>query len=144
MAEQGWGRRKGTPIMVSTDTRTNHLPDILASLPERTESPACNRPRTASLKGPEAVEVAERLGLDVAAAPFTVDDLQLGLDVELELRGACSPSMLDLLDDDLVELGKTVVANLCERADYYTRLIQAHAPGDPPSRQRWYAEVGTD
>jgi hypothetical protein len=52
--------------------------------------------------------------------------------------------MMDLLDDDLVELGKIVVANLSERSDFYTRLTQARAPGDPPARARYYAEVGTD
>jgi Protein of unknown function (DUF5661) len=92
----------------------------------------------------EAVEVADLLGIDFAVAPFTVEDLRLGLEVEREFEDDCAPSMVDLLDDDLVDLGKIAVANLQERSDYYTCLTQAQAPGDPPMPARQYAEVGAD
>jgi hypothetical protein len=97
-----------------------------------------------TVAGAAVVEVADLLGIDFAVAPFTVEDLQLGLEVERELEDECTPSMVDLLDDDLMELGKIAVANLQERSDYYTRLSQAQAPGDPPMPRHQLADVGTD
>ena len=124
--------------------QTIRLADILAALPETQDMPACTPSRRSALRDTDTIEVAELLGIDFAAAPFTVEDLQLGLEMELDLGDECTPSMVDLLDDDLVELGMIAVANLRERSDYYTRMSQANAPGDPPLRARQRAEVGAD
>jgi hypothetical protein len=97
-----------------------------------------------TVAGAEVVEVADLLGIDFSVAPFTVEDLRLGLEVEREIEDDCTPSMVDLLDDDLVDLGKIAVANLQERSDYYTCLTQAQAPGDPPMPAHQHADVGAD
>ena len=94
--------------------------------------------------GAEAVEVAELLGIDFTASLFGIEDLRLGLEVERDLGSDCAPSMVDLADDDLVELGKVAVAHLLDQPDYYTWLTQPHAPGDPTPPQYRHADVGTD
>lgn len=96
------------------------------------------------LTGADAVEIAEVLGIDFAQAPFSVEDLLLGLEVERDLEYECAPSMVDASDDDLVDLGKVAVTRLQEQPDYYTWLAQAHAPGDPTPARYVHADVGTD
>jgi hypothetical protein len=118
--------------------------DLLAAQPENVVAAVCAPPQQSELTGSEVVEVAELLGIDFAIAPFSVEDLQLGLEVELEIGHECAPSMVDALDEDLVELGMIAVANLQDRSDYYTQLAQAHAPGDPSLPRHEHAEVGTD
>jgi len=126
----------------TTSTQPAFRYGILMAQLEPLVSVACAHPST--LASAEVVEVADLLGIDFAAAPFTVDDLQLGLEVERELEAECAPSMVDLLNDDLVELGKIAVANLQEWSDYYTRLTRAQAPGDPPMPWPQHANVGAD
>lgn len=118
--------------------------DALAEQPAIVIDAVCAPSHQSELTGADVVEVAEMLGVDFAAAPFTVEELQTGMEVELELGHECTPSMVDLIDDDLVEIGKVAVANLQERADYYSQLTQAHAPGDPPMPLHRNADVGGD
>ena len=120
------------------------MADTLAEQPERVIAAVCAPSHQSDLTGAEIIEVAELLGIDFAAAPFSVEDLQIGMEVELELEHECTPSMVDAIDDDLVEVGKIAVANLQEQLDYYRQLTQAHAPGDPPVRQHRNADVGYD
>jgi Protein of unknown function (DUF5661) len=122
---------------------TRHA-DLMAAQPEDVVAAVCAPPQQSELTGSEVVEVAELLGVDFAIAPFSVEDLQLGLEVELEIGHECAPSMVDALDEDLVELGMVAVANLRERSDYYTRLTRAQAPGDPPLPRHEHADVGSD
>jgi hypothetical protein len=118
--------------------------DLLAARPGDAVALVCASPHQTELAGSEVVEVAELLGIDFAIAPFSVDDLRLALEIELEIEHECAPSMVDALDEDLVDLGTIAVANLRERFDYYTQLTQAHAPGDRPRPRHEHADVGTD
>ena len=132
-------------MATSTSIHTTNLADTLAEQPETVVAAVCAPSHQSELTGADVVEVAELLGIDFAAAPFSVEDLQIGMEVELELEHECTPSMVDAIDDDLVEVGKIAVANLQERSDYYTQLTQAHAPGDPPIlHQLPHADVGSD
>src|SRR3954465_13159879 len=93
------------------------LPFQLGKLPEPYNALA----EHGSLTCADVVDVAELLGIDFAVAPFSLEDLHLALAVELGLEHECAPSMVDALDEDLVELGTIAVINLRERSDYYTQ-----------------------
>jgi hypothetical protein len=131
-------------MAIHTEIHPSIVADILATLPDEVRAALTVPSHQTDLSGAEVVEVAEVLGIDFAAAPFSIEDLQLGLEVELELEQECAPSVVDLLDEDLVELGKAAVAHLRGQPDYYARLTQAHAPGDPPPCAHHYADVGND
>jgi hypothetical protein len=118
--------------------------DLIAAFCEQATAFLAASAHHGDLKGAEVVEVAELLGIDFAAAPFSVEDLQVGMEVELDLGYECAPSMVDALDEDLVEIGKVAVAHLQERSDYYRQLTAAHAPGDPPALRHRHADVGGD
>lgn len=68
----------------------------------------------------EARDLGESIGIDWAAAPFSVEEFRIGLEVELE-HGAHDPET-DVTGDDPVLTGKIAWAHLKELADYYTRL----------------------
>jgi hypothetical protein len=76
----------------------------------------------------EALEVARRLGLDLAAEPFTLDELRRGMEVELEhgRRQAAT----DVTGDDPLTTGKIALAHLREMPDYYTRLARMEAEAE--------------
>ena len=134
-----------TILATTTRTGSPRLADLLAALSE--DAPAvCSPSHVSELTAAEVVEVAELLGIDFAMAPFTLEDLQQGLEVELDLEMEvdCVPSVDDWQEDDLVELGKVAVGRLREQPDYYTWLAQAHAPGDTTPPQYVHADVGTD
>ena len=131
-------------MATSTSIQTTSLADALAEQAERVVAAVCAPHHQSDLTGAEVVEVAELLGIDFAAAPFNAQDLQVGMEVELELGYECTPSMVDALDEDLIDVGKVAVAHLQERSDYYRQLTQAHAPGDPPVPQYRHADVGGD
>ncbi len=131
-------------MATSMSIRTASLADTLAEQPEIVVAAVCAPSHQSDLTGAEVVEVAELLGIDFAAAPFSAEELQVGMEVEMDLGHECTPSMVDLIDDDLVEVGKIAVANLQERSDYYCQLTQPHAPGDPPVRHQRNVDVGSD
>jgi hypothetical protein len=79
--------------------------------------------RTFSLD--EAREIADRLGLDLAAEGFDLKQFQMGLDVELE-HGRRDPTT-NVSDDDPIVTGKIALAHLREMPDYYTRLAVMEA-----------------
>lgn len=68
----------------------------------------------------DARRIGEQLGLDWASAPFDVEQLRMGMDVELE-HGARDPET-DVTGDDALTTGKIALAHLREFPDYYTRL----------------------
>jgi hypothetical protein len=68
----------------------------------------------------EARRVGEQIGIDWKSAPFDVEQLRLGMDVELE-HGLRDP-LTNVTGDDPVVTGKIALAHLNEFADYYTRL----------------------
>jgi hypothetical protein len=132
-------------MMSHTSTQPAFRFGILAAQLQPTVTAERRQPNL--VPGGEVVEVADLLGIDFSMAPFTVEDLQLGLEVEREIEDECAPSIVDLVDHDLLDLGKIVVANLQERSDYYTRLTEACAPGDPPMpihHHHQHARVGAD
>jgi len=93
----------------------------------------------------EVVDVAEQLGIDFAVAPFSVEELKLGIEVELEherLVAAAVPAAS--ATTGLTEASLHAIAHLQQRHDFYTLLTRAHAPGDPPPPLYEHADIGTD
>jgi hypothetical protein len=131
-------------MATSTSIHIPSLVDVRAEQPEKVVAAVCAPYHQSDLTGADVVEVADLLGIDFASAPFTAEELQAGIEVELELGYECAPSMIDARDEDLTEIGKIAVANLQERSDYYRQLAQAHAPGDPPVYQHRLADLGCD
>jgi hypothetical protein len=111
----------------SMSTHATSLLDTLAERPEKVIAAVCAPSHQSDLTFADVVEIAELLGIDFAAAPFTVEELQTGMEVELEIGHECTPSMVDAIDEDLVEVGKIAVANLQQRSDYYSQLTQPRA-----------------
>jgi hypothetical protein len=68
----------------------------------------------------EALDIATRLGLDLAVEPFSLDEFRRGMDVELE-HGRRDPAT-NVTGDDPLTTGKIALAHLREMPDYYTRL----------------------
>lgn len=68
----------------------------------------------------EAREIGTEIGIDWARAPFDVEQLRAGMDVELE-HGLHDPGT-NVTDDDAHVTAKIALAHLNEFPDYYTRL----------------------
>lgn len=66
----------------------------------------------------EAEKIGEELGVDWSK--FDVEQLRMGMDVELE-HGLVDPQT-NVTDDDPLVTGKIALAHLNEFPDYYTRL----------------------
>lgn len=73
----------------------------------------------------EARRVADTLGLDFAREPFDLEQVRMGLDVELE-HGRRDPAT-NVTEDDPTVTGKIALAHLRELPDYYTRLAEMEA-----------------
>ncbi|QJX73167.1 hypothetical protein F-VV57_0406 [Faustovirus] len=70
----------------------------------------------------EAIVAAERLGIDLTTAPFTIDDLAEGIKVEYE-HGLDTPnSITNVTMDDPDMTAKIAYRHLLERPDYYKLL----------------------
>lgn len=126
---------------------TNHTPslvDLLAADPANVVAAVCAPAHQSELTGSDIVEVAEILGIDFATAPYSVEDLRLGMEVELELGHDCTPSLVDAADEDLVQIGIAAASHLQDQSDYYARLTQVHAPGDLPLPRLAQADIGAD
>jgi hypothetical protein len=68
----------------------------------------------------EARSIGETIGIDWATAPFDVEQLRMGMDVELE--HGLHDLATNVTDNDPVVTGKIALAHLNEFPDYYTRL----------------------
>ena len=68
----------------------------------------------------EARLIGEEIGIDWTSAPFDVEQLRMGMNVELE-HGLHDP-LTNVSDDDPHVTAKIALAHLNEFADYYTRL----------------------
>lgn len=68
----------------------------------------------------EAERVGEQISIDWEQAPFDVEQLRMGMDVELE-HGLADP-VTNVTNDDPLVTGKIALAHLNEFPDYYTRL----------------------
>ena len=70
----------------------------------------------------EARRVGEQVGIDWDTAPFDVEQLRMGMEIELE-HGR-HDTATDVTGDDPVMTAKIALAHLNEFPDYYTRLEQ--------------------
>ena len=79
----------------------------------------------------QAAEVAGEIGLNLAEAPFDIDQFRRGMEVELE-HGARDPET-NVTNDDPLVTGKIAWAHLREFPDYYDRLavMEAEAEEEP-------------
>jgi hypothetical protein len=75
-----------------------------------------------SFSSEEALSIGETLGIDWASAPFDVEQLRAGMDVELE--HGLHDLLTNVTDDDPITTGKIALAHLNEFPDYYTRLAR--------------------
>jgi hypothetical protein len=85
-------------------------------------------PVRASFDPTEALEVANRLGLDFNSEPFSLDEFCRGMAVELEhgRRDAAT----NVTGDDPLTTGKIALAHLREIPDYYTRLARMESEAE--------------
>jgi hypothetical protein len=132
---------------MATRSNATHstLAELLATLPEcmgaDLEAVVCAPARSNSLTCADVVDVAEQLRIDFASAPFSIQQLHLGMAVEADQR---TTDAADLLDEDLLDLGKSAVINLQRQPDHYVQLTAAHAPGDLVAVPYHLLDVGTD
>ena len=82
----------------------------------------------------QARDVGEQIGIDWAASRFDVEQLRMGMDVELE-HGTRDPDT-NVTDDDIVVTAKIARAHLNEFPDYYARLAVMEAEAEA----HWAAE----
>jgi hypothetical protein len=76
----------------------------------------------ASFTEEEARRVGEQIGIDWDTVSFDVEQLRMGMDVELE--HGLHNSATNVTGDDPVVTGKIALAHLNEFPDYYTRLAR--------------------
>lgn len=76
----------------------------------------------------EARTAGEPIGVDWSSAPFSPEQFQMGMNVELE-HGARDPQT-NVTDDDPVTTAKIARAHLNEFPDYYTRLAKMEAEAE--------------
>jgi hypothetical protein len=76
----------------------------------------------------EARAIGEAIGIDWSTSPFDVEQLRMGLTVELE-HGRHDPAT-NVTDDDEQTTGKIAWAHLNEFPDYYTRLAAMEAEAE--------------
>jgi Mn-dependent DtxR family transcriptional regulator len=70
----------------------------------------------------EARSIGEELGIDWATAGFDVEQLRMGMEVELE--HGLHDLLTNVTDDDPHVTAKIALAHLNEFPDYYTRLAR--------------------
>jgi DNA-directed RNA polymerase alpha subunit len=68
----------------------------------------------------QARAAGEQIGIDWASSRFDVEQLRMGMDVELE-HGTQDPET-NVTDDGVIVTAKIARAHLNEFPDYYTRL----------------------
>ncbi|MGH2884112.1 MAG: DUF5661 family protein [Solirubrobacteraceae bacterium] len=76
----------------------------------------------------QARAAGERIGIDWAGSRFDVEQLRMGMDVELE-HGTRDPET-NVTDDDVVVTAKIAWAHLNEFPDYYSRLAVMEADAE--------------
>jgi hypothetical protein len=70
----------------------------------------------------QARDVGERIGVDWTTSRFDVEQLRVGMDVELEL-GTHNPET-NVTDDGVAVTAKIARAHLNEYPEYYSRLAE--------------------
>ena len=76
----------------------------------------------------DARRIGEAIGIDWGGSKFDVEQLLMGLHVELE-HGRREPST-DVTHDDPITTGRIALAHLNEYPDYYTRLAKMEAEAE--------------
>jgi hypothetical protein len=76
----------------------------------------------------QAAAVAGEIGLNLAEAPFDIDQFRRGMEVELE-HGVRDPET-NVTNDDPMITGKIAWAHLREFPDYYDRLAMMEAEAE--------------
>lgn len=76
----------------------------------------------------QARATGEQIGIDWASSRFDVEQLRMGMDVELE-HGKHDADT-NVTDDDVVVTAKIARAHLNEFPDYYTRLAVMEAEAE--------------
>ena len=76
----------------------------------------------------QAREAGQRIGIDWSTSRFEVDQLRMGMDVELE-HGTHDPET-NVTHDDVTVTAKIAKAHLNEFPDYYTRLAAMEAEAE--------------
>jgi hypothetical protein len=82
----------------------------------------------AQFSSDQARAAGTRIGIDWATSPFDVEQLRMGMDVELE-HGTHDPDT-NVTDDDETVTAKIAGAHLNEFPDYYTRLSAMEAEAE--------------
>jgi len=81
-----------------------------------------------SFTAEEARQAGEQIAIDGQAAPFDVEQLRMGMDVELE--HGLHDLVTNVTDDDPIFTAKIALAHLNEFPDYYTRLERMEAEAE--------------
>jgi len=89
--------------------------------------PGANEMSRSKVTEADAAAAASALHVDPAAARWTVEELQAGMEVELE-HGRVDPDT-NVTDDDLLRTAKIALAHLNEIPDYYQRLAVMEEEG---------------
>jgi Protein of unknown function (DUF5661) len=76
----------------------------------------------------QARAAGEQIGIDWASSRFDVEQLRMGMDVELE--HGTHDQETNVTDDDVVTTAKIARAHLNEFPDYYTRLAVMEAEAE--------------
>jgi Protein of unknown function (DUF5661) len=76
----------------------------------------------------QARAAGEQIGIDWASSRFDVEQLRMGMDVELE--HGTHDQATNVTDDDVVVTAKIARAHLNEFPDYYTRLAVMEAEAE--------------
>ena len=79
----------------------------------------------------EARRIGKQIGVDWSQAPFDVEQLRMGMEVELE--HGLHDLLTNVTDDDPLLTAKIALAHLNEFADYYTRLARMETEAKQPS-----------
>jgi hypothetical protein len=82
----------------------------------------------------QARDVGERIGIDWQSSLFDVEQLRMGMQVELE--HGTQDSETNVTDDDVIVTAKIARAHLNEIRDYYSRLAMMEAEAEA----HWAAE----
>ena len=76
----------------------------------------------------QARDIGQRIGIDWATSRFDVEQLQRGMEVELE--HGTRDAETNVTDDDITTTAKIARAHLNEFPDYYTRLATMEAEAE--------------
>jgi hypothetical protein len=89
-----------------------------------------------SFSADDARTIGKEIGIDWATSLFDVEQLRIGMNVELE-HGLHDP-LTNVSDDDELVTAKIALAHLNEFPDYYTRLerMEEEAKRDWAERSR--------